>query len=258
MRVIMNHRISMTVMLAGLITAACTTEQEQSMPVTSKSPSGVSTTTPSVSAETRNRALVRFIQAVPEVDSADVFADDMLVFTNISYQTVTAYREVPDNRLTFRLRPSGQYMAEPMAEESQGLSAGKHYTIVAVRDEKSAKADIRVLEDELIPPTPGKTKVRWINATPDLEEIDVYAPGTEKPLFSGLNFKGHTDYAEVSPMSGPLQIHRAGEKTPVFTISKADCQPGGLYTIVITGHATGTPPLRAIVVEDRFGSSTSS
>lgn len=254
----MNHKISSIVMLAGLLGAACTTEQEQSLPVTSKSPSGVSTTTPSAAAETRNRALVRFIQAVPEVDSADVFADDMLVFTNVSYQTVTAYREVPDHRLTFRLRPGGQHMAEPMAEESQGLSAGKHYTVIAVRDATNAKADIRVLEDELLPPTPGKTKVRWINATPDLEEIDVYAPGTEKPLFSGVNFKAHTDYAEVSPMSGPLQVHRAGEKTPVFTISKTDCLAGNLYTIVITGRASGSPPLRAIVVEDRFGASANS
>lgn len=251
----MNRKIGVMLMFAGVIGAGCTTEQEQSLPVTSKSPSGVSTTPPSRAAETRNRALVRFIQVVPEVESADLFANDLLVFTSVPYQGVTAYREVPDESLTFRIRPAGQHMAEALASESEGLSAGKHYTVISMRDEKKAKADIRVLEDALIPPSPGKSKVRWINATPDLQEIDVYAPGTEKALFSGVDFKDNTKYAEVSPMSGPLSVHREGEKTPVFTINSVDLQPNNVYTIVITGHANGQPGLRAIVVEDKFGAS---
>jgi len=246
----------MVVMFAGMIAGACTTEQNQSLPVTSKSPSGVSTTPPSRAAETRNRALVRFVQVVPEIDSADLFASDLLVFTSIPYQGVTAYREVPDESLTFRLRPAGQHMAEPVAQESEGLSAGKHYTVISMRDEKTAKADIRVVEDDLVPPTPGKAKVRWINATPDLKEIDVYSPGADKALFSGLNFKDNTKYAEVTPMTGPLEVHRAGEKTPVFTIDNATFQPGTIYTVILTGNASGQPPMRSIIVEDRFGANS--
>src|SRR5262249_25640467 len=153
-------------------------------------------------------------------------------------------------------RPAGQHMAEPMAKGSEGLGAGKHYTVIAMRNAKTAKGDIRVLEDVLIPPTPGKTKGRWINATPDLDEIDVYAGGAEKALFSGVDFKDSTKYAEVVPMSGTLQVHRAGEKTPVFTINDVDWKAGSIYTIVITGNASGQPPLRAVVVEDRFGASS--
>lgn len=251
----MTHKMSSILMVAAIAALGCATEQEQSLPVTTKTASGVSTAPPSQSAETRNRALVRFIHAVPEVQTADVFADDMLVFTNVAYQGVTAYREVPDRRLTFRVRPSGQYMAEPIADEAESLSAGKHYTVIVMREAKAANADIRVLEDDLIPPSPGKAKVRWVTATADLGEVDVFAPGSEKPLFGGVNFKSATSYAEVSPLSGSLEVHRESEKTSAFTIPNIDFQAGKIYTVVITGHGSGdyNAPLKTIVVEDRFG-----
>jgi len=251
----MTHKMMSSILMATAIAAlSCATEEKQSLPVTTKSPSGVSTAPPSQAAETRNRALVRFIHAVPEVATADVFADDMLVFTNVAYQGVTAYREVPDNRLTFRVRPAGQYMAEPIADEAESLSAGKHYTVIVMRA-KQAKADISVLEDDLVPPAPGKAKVRWVNATADLGEVDVFAPGSEKPLFGGVNNNSATKYAEVSPLSGSLEVHREGEKTNAFTIPNVDFQSGKIYTVVITGHGTGgdNVPLKAIIVEDRFG-----
>src|SRR5262245_34870428 len=250
----MTHKMSSILMVAAIAALSCATEEKQSLPVTTKSPSGVSTAPPSQAAETRNRALVRFIHAVPEVSTADVFADDMLVFTNVAYQGVTAYREVPDHRLTFRVRPAGQYMAEPIADEAESVSAGRHYTVIVMREPKQAKADIRVLEDDLIPPTPGKAKVRWINGTADLGEVDVYAPGSEKPLFGGVNYNSATKYVEISPLSGSLEVHREGETTTALTIPSVDFQPGKIYTVVITGHGgRDNAPLKTIVVEDRFG-----
>ncbi|MGH8248858.1 MAG: DUF4397 domain-containing protein, partial [Gammaproteobacteria bacterium] len=130
-----NHKSSLTAMLAATLllwTAACSRESKQTRSVESTTPQGTTTAPASKEAEKRDAALVRMVNAMPNSTAVDAFAGDSKTFSGVAYKQVTPYKEVPDDRLTFRLRPAGKDTAEPLAENSEGLYGGKHYTVIAM------------------------------------------------------------------------------------------------------------------------------
>ncbi len=60
------------------------------------------------------------------------------------------------------------------------MSGGSHYTVVALPDSK--KAILKVLSDNLTPPSEGKAKVRVINAAPDAGDVDIFGPDKKDSL----------------------------------------------------------------------------
>ena len=236
-----------------LLSVACHTESDQRFPVQSNAQGVTSEAPPAKAAERRDAALVRFVNAVPDIGAVDLYADSMLVITNIAYKTITPFQELPDDRFTFRLRPNGQHMAEALATETEGLGAGAHYSIVAFSESDVGKADLHVYSDDLTPPDAGKAKLRIINASPDVGEVDVSAPGGDDALFSGVNFKSSTKYANINPMRAELLIHREGEKTPLLKVPSMALQAGRIYTLILVGRASGNPKLETLSIEDRLG-----
>jgi len=203
-------------------------------------------------------ALVRVVQTIPNTD-ADVFAGDSKAFTNVSYKDVTPYKELPDEMQTFTVRPAGQDTAQPIAENVEALSEGNHYTVIALPGTEDKAADLRVLSDNLTPPSTGKAKVRVINASSTLREIDIFSKEKQDSLFSGLNLRSESMYKEVDPMTTTLEVRPAGEKSIALTIPSTNFQPGKIYTITVIGGSNAAPKLEAIVVEDKLeGSQTQS
>ncbi len=226
-------------------------------------------------AENEKMALVRFVNAVPG-RAVDLWFGDEKAFTDVSYKTVTPYKELPNERHDFKLTRTGQ--ANPDAtnvKNSEGLNAGDHYTIVATLD-KNGKEKLDVITDRLSEPASGKAKVRVINASAD--EVDIYAPAAmtsrtsgsaeraknppanstarkeEEKWFGGVNQVSSTNYKEVDPMNGTLHVRpsnansqrvRGGVNVPV------DLNAGKLYTLVVTGGERGHA-LDVIRVEDQL------
>lgn len=249
-------RISLALGAAALsmLMGACRSDSDQRYPVQSKAQGSTSSEAPPAkAAEHRDAALVRFVDTVPDMAGVDLYAESMQVMTGSTYKTITPYKELPGENMTFRIRPAGQHMAEPMAAESEGLSAGNHYTVVAFTEADAARAKLVVFKDDLSPPEPGKCKLRVINAAPDLAEVDLVMPGSEKPLFSGVNYKSATSFAQVSPLRSAIAVHREGEKTPVLEVPPMTMEAGRIYTLLIVGRASGTPKLETLSVEDRLG-----
>jgi len=238
--------------LAALLAAACATESRRTEPVTTKTDKGSSTAPPAKEAGKRDQALVRIIYAVPG-SAGDVFADNTKAFPGVAYKTVTPYQELSDNRHDFRLRPSGQDTAPPLAENSENFSGGKHYTILALPTDATAKeVTLKVVTDNLVPPSADKARVRVIQASPDAGEVNVYPKGKDRALFSGVNFNSETSYSEVDPMSATLEVRPEGKRDVLLTVPNVTFEVGKIYTIISTGRAKGTPKLEAIKVEDQL------
>ena len=249
----MNQRINLGLTLAALfLAAACSSEPKQTQPVTSKSDAGTSTASPAKEVAQRDHALVRVINAVPDGTSLDVFADNQKLFEAVSFKSVTPYKELSDDRHTFRVRQAGQDSAQPVAENSEGLSGGKHYTIV-VMPGTNDKITLDLVNDNITTPPADKAQVRVINASPDLGEVDVVDKNGNKKLFSGVNAQKGTNYMDVDPMKTMLEVRPKGQDKAVLTVSNANFDKGRYYTIVVTGHAKGTPKLQAVMVEDKLG-----
>lgn len=232
-----------------LLTAACSRESAQNTQTSSES--GDSTAPAGADVNRRDNALVRVIVAIPSIRAVDVLADDRVVFSDVDYKTVTAYRELPDDRFTFRVRAAGQEGSTPLAENSEGLSSGSHYTLVAFNKADGKTTELVAISDNLTPPPSGKAKVRVIHAVPEIGEVDVYAVGRDT-LFSGVNSGTESSYIEVDPMEITLQIRPKGKQNALLNVNDVRFEAGKLYTIVVIGRAQGSPRLEAMRIEDQF------
>lgn len=239
------------------LAVACSSEPKQTQPVTTKTDSGTSTAPPASEAGQRGNALVRVINTVPGSVPFDIFAGDQKVFESLAFKNVTPYRELPDDRHSFRVRQAGHDTAQPVAENSKDLIGGKHYTIVVMPDTND-KTVVDVVNDNITAPLAEKALVRVMHASPDAGDVDIVDRQANKKLFSGLNFQKGTSYMVVDPIRTTLEMRQEGQDRPIVTVPNANFEKGKFYTIVVTGHAKGIPKLQALIVEDQLSSATAS
>jgi hypothetical protein len=249
----MRRRVELGLMLLLLImAAACSSEPKQTQPVTSKTDSGTSTAAPAKEAGQRNKALVRVINAIPGNTSFDVYSSDEKVFESVAFKSVTPYKELMGERTAFRVRPAGQDTSQPVAENSEALADGKHYTVMIMPDTND-RAAIYLVNDNISQPSTDKAQVRVIHASPDAGEVDIVDKRDNKKLFSGVNFEADTHYTNVDPMKTTLEVRQEGQDKPILTVPNASFEKGKFYTIVVTGKATGMPKLQTLMIEDQLG-----
>ena len=245
-----NIVIGAGLLVVPLMILGCQQESTRNAPVSTSSPAGQSSAPPAAAAERRDMALIRVVHAIPADSTVDVFADDNKVFDGLAYKTVTPYQEIHGQRYTFRLRPAGMNQADPLASNTEGLNNGNHYTVFAVPGDGEV-ASLRVVADTHSLPSAGKARVRVVHASGDAGELDVYAVGRTNVLFDGVDFQAVTDYDEMDPLSGSLELRPEGESNVMLTIPNVRLVAGKTYTIVIVGRVRTAPKLEAFVIEDQ-------
>jgi hypothetical protein len=241
-----------TVGLAVLATFAgpsCRREASQTEPAKTTTEGGTTTAPPAKEVAERDMALVRAVNAIPGAGQADIYADDLKAFTNLEYKTVTPYKELRDNEVTFKVQLTGN--PEPTDQEQEMLMDGHHYTVFAMPGDKEKPAELKVLADELVPPEAGKIKVRVVNASADAGNVDVMVAGQKEPVISGVGMKDHTGYKEISPVEGKITL-RDDQKKRVVAEVPASMESGKLYTVIVLGKTAGSPKAEAFVVQDEL------
>lgn len=264
--------------LSAALVAGCSKESSQTTPVASSSGAATSTAPESGKAANENeQALVRVISAAADAPAVEVSADKNPVFTRVEYKDVTPYKALPANFDDFAVRAAGQSDAAPLAENSESIVSGRHYTLVifpdapataataaaakANGDGDAARADavtaekmlaIDVIADDLQAPAEGKARVRVINAAAGTDDVEVFLRGQKDALFDDVDFKEAIAYKEIDPVKTTLEW-RTTENAPgkVIGTQTIDIEAGKSYTIVIAGKTTGAKPrFETIVVED--------
>jgi hypothetical protein len=235
-------------LVAVLLSLGCDRTETRTAPVTTNSPAGSSTAPSSTSAASRDEALVRVVHVMPFAPTMDVFAGDLVLFDAVNFKSVTSYRALDGKRYVFALRPAGMTNAKPLASNTEGLEDGSYYSVFALPGE-SRSVHMRVVTDKLIRPADGKLRLRIVHAGDGVDAVDVRATGTDGTLFSGVAFQTVSDYEEIAPVNGPLEIRAAGG-APVVTLPNAHLEAGRFYTLVLAGSSRSTPALEAFIIED--------
>lgn len=247
----MHNQVKLGIFLAAtlFLAMACSSEPKQTQPVVSKSNSGTSTAAPAKDAAQRDKAFVRVINTA--AGTVDVFANDQKTFDAVAFKQVTPYQELQDTRLTFRVRQAGKDSEQPIAENNEGVSAGKHYTLL-IMPGANDKPTVSLINDNIVAPPSDKAQVRVIHASPDAGEVDIVDKSANKKLFSGVNFERETSYMAVDPTKTTLEVRPEGQEKSVLTVPEANFEKGKYYTIVVTGHSKGMPKLQALMIEDQL------
>jgi hypothetical protein len=247
-----NHRDlfeRITVVLAVLLIFAGCNQSRENQPVTTTTDKGTTTAPSSEQAERHDKALVRVINAAANRQKFDVYVGDNRVFTSIDYKTATPYREVSGTVRTLKVRPAGQESVQPLAENTEMMMDGNYYTAVVMPEKNGNRVKLNVYSDNLAVPSADRTKVRVINASSDVGDVDIYIRGRDKALFSGVGYASADGYNEVEPTKGVLETRLEGKKGVLASVPNAHFDAGKLYTVVITGRL---PKLEAVTVEDQL------
>jgi len=237
---------SLSLAAIATIAAGCDRTESSNTPVITTSPAGTSTAPAPADAKHRDEALLRVVNAAPSSTNFDLFAGDLLLFDGLAFKSVTPYRAVDGQRYAFALRPAGMTQAKPLSTNTEGLQDGHFYTAVAMPgDGRSPR--LRVVDDPLQPPSAGKARLRIIHAGADAGTIRIRAAGASDNLFDKIEYESVSDYRDVSPVSGAIEIVRDEPSAPVLTSFNTHLDPGRFYTIVILGSGRA---VEAFLIED--------
>ena len=198
---------------------------------------------PGVTAAREDRALIRFINADPSGRPREFWSIDTRLFSDVPYRAITPYVEVPTKVLQFRVREMDG--PEDLITRREELFAGRHYTLVAVPRTDGTSSLLKI-SDELNQPMPGAAKVRLINATLGVDNLDLYRSGSAKKIEKGVDSDDATAFTEVDP--GVFEIRPA--RRPVAPrLAKLAVEANRFYTFVVVGK---TGALDVIRVEDKL------
>src|SRR5262245_4809764 len=245
----------LSIAMGVMCLAACNPESRSTDRVTTTTDKGASVAPSARDAEKEDKALVRVINANPDIKAVDTFVGNIPEFQDVSYKTVTPYKAIPDSLDQFSIKPAGEKNAQSVAENKELINGGNYYTAIAMPTTDN-KATLRVVDDKLRPPSSGKASVRVINASPDLEGVDVFVKDfvkdNDEKLFSGVDPQTITGYNEVDPITATLEFRPEDKKDVLLTVPNMTLEPGHHYTIVIAGKTKDTPKLEAIKIDDKL------
>jgi hypothetical protein len=229
-----------------ILGSACSGNKTAERSPVASSGDGKGTAPASEVAKKADVALVRFVNATPS--SKDLAFGDTTPFSNVGARNITEYKSLPAERHELKLISNGA-AGKAMATNSEGLTAGKHYTVLAVT-ERDGTFSLDPISDDLTPPAPGKAKVRVINLAPTVKNIDLYASAKKDALISGAGLDHPTDYKEIAPSEGTLNVRNTMSKKDGETVKDLNLEAGKLYTILVFGDTGGK--LKVKTVEDVF------
>lgn len=198
---------------------------------------------------------MRVVHAIPNASAMDVLAGDLVVFDAVNFKSVTSYRALDGKRYMFALRPAGMTNAKPLSSNTEALEDGKYYSIFALPGE-GRSVHLRVVGDQLDQPADGKARVRLVHGGNGVGSVDVHATGVTAALFENVTFRSVTDYQDVTPVNGKIEVRPAGAANTVVMLPNAHLEAGRFYTMVVVGSTNAAPPLEAFIIEDMLAPPT--
>jgi len=227
----MGRLLAGGICLAVTLLAGCAGAKTKEA-VDSRTGEGKTTSESGDSASKRGKSLVRFVNAVPD-QSLDLTTEDRATFIDVAFKEVTPYTEIGDNLVKFRVRASTGDSV--LADNDETMVDGHRYTVIAMPTE-DGKVMLRVLRDELVPEA-GKARLRVIQASPGLADVDVSLSGQKDPVFDNVKYGTEAGYKDVAPATATIEF-RIGDPphaTVPLRLKSTELTAGRAYTLVIVG-----------------------
>jgi hypothetical protein len=100
------------------------------------------------------------------------------------------------------------------------------------------------MQDNLYLLEPGRARVRLVNATLDVDELDLYAVGSQKTVLHGVDPATATSFVDVD--AGTFEVHPRGQLAPP-QLANLPVEADRVYTFVVVGDAAD---LELVRIED--------
>lgn len=236
----MSHSLRTPILLLGaiLVTACGNDTQTDRDVVTSMADGTVGTSMSGDSADERGVALVRIVNAVPDMQRVVVRGDNMREMPSVEFQKVSQYTTIDQTWTRFEVsgEPGGAYA--PIETNREMLTDGRRYTLFILREEDGAGLNTRVLRDDISSDS-SKAHVRIVHAARGINEFNVVARGGET-LLDGIDYGADASYEDVAPWSGTLEFRSDDGNRELLSLPNIEFRAGTSYTIVVTRKGAGS------------------
>jgi len=235
------------VVAAALFCIGCGPSVTSDRSVTTTSEGQTSEGAAGTTAAHRGNVLVRFVNADLEGSGADVVSADRKLFSKVAPKGVTGYLEIQRGRVQFKLREVNG--SEDVAViGNRDLIPGRHYTLVAL-PRRQGGTRLALLADWLGLIDPGQTRVRLINATADVDDLDLFLAGTTTHVVHGIDV-GRVTTSSIGEMEPGIVEIRAPNAQMPSTLAKINVESHRFYTFVVVGKSSALDVIQIVDMTD--------
>lgn len=189
---------------------------------------------------------VRFIHAVGNAPSVDIYINGSMIVEDISFSKVSQYSKLLSGNYEIQIYNTGVY-GTPLLSQNISFFSGSNYTISIVTLDN--QLFLFRLRDNDIPITNESTFLRFINLSPNspLLSLDL---DTNVGLFNDVEYIETTGYYPMSAGIYNFKLIVVPYETISKNIRNITLEPEKFYTIYILGLYSSTPPLGYLFLED--------
>lgn len=186
-------------------------------------------------------AQIRILHASPNTPAVDIYVNGQRIVQNITFKQHSNYVSLPQGQYRIDVYPTSTQSA-PLFSAIVPAMGGYIYTIAAAGD--IAKLQLLSFADGTYLPY-GKAKIRFTHLSPDAPAIDLAMKDSDI-LFANVPFKQATEFLEVSPGGADLDVHVAGMKNVILSLSDVKVEANKIYNIYAIGFTNKEPKLEAL------------
>jgi hypothetical protein len=231
-------RLALVLILSSLLICACGSEEED-----------------------EERSQIRFIQAAPNVERADLIIDGSTEVQDLLYSQFTDYFEIDEGSHRLQITVPGSVV--PVVDINRGFGSDTYSSIFLLTSGRhqssndSSQADFLITADRFNEPESGQFRLRVSNMAPILESADIYLTEPDAgiismaPTFNSLTYKRFTDYFDLMADTDiRVRVTAKGTKEVLFDSGSLTFEEGKVQTIVLLDRFAGGLPLNSIILED--------
>jgi len=183
---------------------------------------------------------VRLAHLSPDTPDVDVYLSAVgggppQVFKGVGYGVVSKYLPVPQGTYAVSMRTAGAPATDPpVLTTNVTVDPGKAYLVAGVG--KHADLGLKVINDDLSPPSSGRAKVRVIQASVRAPVLNLSIAGGAA-IADNIAFASTTDYLQVPP--GRWTLEASGTNGGPTGTLPVHLDAGNVYSVLVLDAAKG-------------------
>jgi hypothetical protein len=181
---------------------------------------------------------MQVVNLSPDLQPINIYVGYIKQSPNFSYPTPSGYFSLTNIDTPIQVKSSSSSVSTAvLLKLNQPLATNFKYTLFVTGLRADTTLTYIFTTDTANTPTNGRSKIRFVNASPRSAGFDIMANGT--PAFSNKKYKDVTPFIQIPPGIYDFKIMPTGTTTVIGTLQSVNILDGKVYTLFCRGVAGG-------------------
>ena len=185
---------------------------------------------------------IRFLNANASIGPVDVYVNDKLLLSGLSYQEFTEYMKVLPGYYRVTVFKAGT-KENPLNISRINIISGRIYTAALVGTDEDVAWELIVDNRRTL--NPNIAYIRFIQISPNAPLIDVYVD--DRLVISDLDYREVSRYLALAPGEHTIKLKVAMSGRLLLVDPSMILKGGRSYTVYIVGNMNEHPGLQVLI-----------